>query len=74
MRRQIEYKGRLIHLVALPEQGRWGYRIDDDPVQIFHEIRSAMPEKDLLLEAEAAAKTDVDRQGQRSVRSKEVAG
>ena len=34
MQRQLQYKGRPIHLVALPEQGRWGYRIDDEALPV----------------------------------------
>jgi hypothetical protein len=59
--RQIEYEGHLIGLAVLPEQGRWGYRIDNGPVRTLNEIRAPMPEEDLFGEAEIAARTEVDR-------------
>jgi hypothetical protein len=59
--REIEYEGRLIGLTVLPEQGRWGYRIDNGPVRALNEIRAPMPEDDLFVEAEIAAKAEVDR-------------
>jgi hypothetical protein len=51
----------VIGLTVLPEQGRWGYRIDSGPVRTLNEIRAPMPEEDLFIEAEIAAKAEVDR-------------
>ena len=61
MIRQIEYEGHMIGLAVLPEQGRWGYRIDNGPVRALNEVRMPMPEEELFAEAEKAARTEVDR-------------
>ncbi|MBL0424128.1 hypothetical protein [Ramlibacter alkalitolerans] len=57
----LEYEGHVIALAVLPEQGRWGYRIDDGPVCTLNQLRAPMPEADLLVEAEMAARREVDR-------------
>ena len=65
MVRKFDYKGRSIILTVLPEQGRWGYRIDDGPVRTLDKERSPMEQDELFREAEAAAKAEVDALDQR---------
>jgi hypothetical protein len=59
--RRIEYRGRLIQMTVLAQQGRWGYRIEDGATRVSHEIREPMQEDRLFTEAETAAKSEVDR-------------
>jgi hypothetical protein len=48
-------------MTVLPHQGRWGYRIEDGAARVSHEIREPMEEERLFHEAEAAARSEVDR-------------
>jgi hypothetical protein len=71
--RLLEYEGHVIALAVLPEQGRWGYRIDDGPVRTLNQLRAPMPEAGLFLEAETAAKWEVDRLHERQHRNQIIA-
>jgi hypothetical protein len=61
MLRELEYKGRVVLLTVLPEQGRWAYRIDDGPIRMLREAREARARELLYAEAEAAARREIDR-------------
>jgi hypothetical protein len=67
--RKFEYKGHVIGLTVLAEQGRWGYRIDDGPVHTLDQLRAPMLEPGLFLEAELAARREVDRLHERQLRT-----
>jgi hypothetical protein len=70
MVRRIEYKGRNITLTVLPEQGRWGYRIDEGPVRTLEATRGPMEQERLFREAETAARAEVDATDERATRRK----
>lgn len=61
MLRELEYKGRIILVTVLPEQGRWAYRIEDGPIRMVPEARTAREKEFLYREAEAAARCEIDR-------------
>jgi hypothetical protein len=59
--RELEYKGRLILSIVLPQQGRWAYRIEDGPLRMLRDARGAREEDLLFEEAQRAAKAEIDR-------------
>jgi len=59
--RKVVYKGHCISLASLPEQGRWAYRIDEQPIRVLESARPAMQQAALEGEALAKARAEVDR-------------
>ena len=60
MVRQVEYRGHLIRMVVLPDQGRWAYRVENGPVRMIDEVRAANDAEPLFCEAERRAHIEVE--------------
>jgi len=67
--RQVEYRGHLISMVVLPDQGRWAYRVENGPVRMLDEVRAASDAEPLFCEAERRAQIEVERIERKDVKT-----